>query len=134
LIWSVDKKGASIVSVNRATGKITARKIGTAKITATALNGKAKIQFTVKVVKKTIKLKKVAFTKPPKTLAKGKTAVLKVKLTPAKATGVKVTFKSSKPSIIKVDKAGKLYAVAKGKAKITVKAGGKQKTITITVK
>jgi uncharacterized protein YjdB len=132
LTWTSNK--TSVATVNPATGKITPKKVGTAKITATAMNGKAKIQFTVKVVKKALKLKKVSLTKPPKTLAKGKTAVLKVKLTPAKATGVKITFKSSKPSVVSVDKAGKLYGVAKGKAKITVKAGGKQKVVTIRVK
>jgi uncharacterized repeat protein (TIGR02543 family) len=132
LIWKSGK--TSVATVNAATGKITAKKAGTAKITATALNGRAKITFTVKVVKKTLKLKKVALMKPPKSLKKGNTAVLKVKLTSAKATGIKVTFKSSKPKVLKVDKAGKLYAAAKGKAKITVKAGGKRKVITVRVK
>jgi hypothetical protein len=36
--------------------------------------------------------------------------------------------------VLKVDKAGKLYAVKKGKAKITIKAGGKHKIITVVVK
>jgi uncharacterized protein YjdB len=34
----------------------------------------------------------------------------------------------------KVDKAGKLFAVKKGTAKITVSSGGKQKVITVNVK
>jgi hypothetical protein len=33
-----------------------------------------------------------------------------------------------------VDKAGKLYALKKGTAKITVKAGGKSQVITVKVK
>jgi uncharacterized repeat protein (TIGR02543 family) len=132
LTWKSSK--TSVATVNPTTGKITAKKVGTAKITATALNGKAKVTFTVKVVKKGLNLKKIALTKPPKSLKKGKTAVLKVKLSSVKATGVKVTFKSSKPSVLKVDKAGKLYATGKGKAKITIKAGGKRKVITVAVK
>jgi uncharacterized repeat protein (TIGR02543 family) len=132
LTWKSNK--TSVATVNPATGKITAKKVGTAKITATALNGKAKITFTVKVVKKALKLKKFVLTKPPKSLAVGKTKILKVKLTSAKATGIRVTFKSSKPSVLSVDKAGKLFALKKGKAKITVKAGGKQKVITVKVK
>jgi uncharacterized repeat protein (TIGR02543 family) len=132
LTWKSSK--TSVATVNPTTGKITAKKVGTTKITATALNGKAKVTFTVKVVKKGLKLKKIALTKPPKSLKKGKTAVLKVKLTSARATGVKVSFKSSKPSVLKVDKAGKLYATGKGKAKITVQAGGKRKAITVAVK
>jgi uncharacterized protein YjdB len=45
-----------------------------------------------------------------------------------------VTFSSSKPSILKVDKAGKLTALKKGKAKITVKIGKLKYVRTITVK
>jgi uncharacterized repeat protein (TIGR02543 family) len=123
-----------VATVNKTTGKITAKNVGTAKITATVLNGKAKITFTVKVVKKALKLKKVAFIKPPKSLAVGKTKILKVKLTSPKATDLNITFKSSKPSVIQVDKAGKLYALKKGTAKITVKAGGKSQVITVKVK
>jgi uncharacterized protein YjdB len=131
LTWRSSKKSVATVT---ATGKIKAKKTGTAKITATALNGKAKVTFTVKVVKKARKLIKVALKKAPKSLKRGKTRVLKVKLTSAKATGVKITFKSSKPKVLKVDKAGKLYAIKKGKAKITIKAKGKKKVITVVVK
>jgi hypothetical protein len=132
LAWKSSK--TSVATVNPTTGKISAKKLGTAKITATALNGQAKLTFTVKVVKKAAKLNKVTLTKPPKTLAIGSTKVLKVKLSSAKATGIKVTFKSSKPSVLKVDKAGKLYAAGKGAANITVKAGGKIKVISVRVK
>jgi uncharacterized protein YjdB len=125
--------GADKVKVNAKTGKVTPKKTGTAKVTVKALNGKG-VTIIVKVVKKAKKLTKAAFKKPPKSLAKGKTKILKLKLTTAKATNLKVTFKSSKPSVLKVDKAGKLWAVKKGKAKITVKAGGKSKTVIIKVK
>jgi uncharacterized protein YjdB len=120
--------------VDAATGKITPRKKGKVTITATSLNGKAKLTLKIYVVTKSAKLKKVTLTKPPKSLKKGKTAILKVKAAPAKATNLKVTFKSSKPKIIKVDKAGKITALKKGKAKITVKSGKKKYVRTITVK
>jgi uncharacterized protein YjdB len=68
----------------------------------------------------------------PKTIKVGKTALLKVKT--GKATGAKVTFKSSKKSVLKVDKAGRLIALKKGKATITIKAGGKSVKKKITVK
>jgi uncharacterized protein YjdB len=132
LTWTSGKP--SIATVNKTTGKITPKKTGTAKITAISLNGKAKITFTVKVVKKATKLKKVAFTNPPKSLAKGKTKILKIKAIPVKGTNVKVTFKSSKPSVIQVDKAGKLFAIKKGKAVVTAKVGGKKVKVKVTVK
>jgi hypothetical protein len=131
LTWTSSKP--KIAKVNPATGKITPLKKGTAKITATALNG-IKYTFTVKVVTKTTKLKKLTLIKPPKTIKSGQTKILKVKLTPGKATNQKVTFKSKKTAVLKVDKAGKLYAIKKGTAKITVKSGGKSKVITVVVK
>jgi uncharacterized protein YjdB len=131
LTWTSSNPKA--VAVNATTGKITAKKKGTAKITATALNGK-KLTFTVKVVAKATALKKVAFVKPPKNLKVGKTAILKIKLTPPSATNAVVKFKSDKPKIMAIDKAGKITALKKGTAKITVKVGGKSKAITVTVK
>jgi uncharacterized protein YjdB len=132
LTWKSSKP--KIATVNPATGKITPKKTGKTVITATALNGKAKLKITVYVVKKSTPLKKVTLTKPPKSLKKGKAAILKVKAAPAKATNLKVTFNSSKPKILSVDKAGKLTALKKGKAKITVKIGNRKYTKTITVK
>jgi uncharacterized protein YjdB len=131
LTW--ESSNPKIAAVNAATGKITPKKPGKATITATALNGK-KLTVTVTVVKKAALLKKVTLTKPPKSLKVGKTAILKVKATPAKATNLKVTFGSSKPKILKVDKAGKLTALKKGKAKVTVKIGKRKYTKIITVK
>jgi uncharacterized protein YjdB len=131
LTWK--SSNPKVASVNQATGKITPKKAGEATITATALNGNA-LKITVYVVKKSLSLKKVAPTKPPTSLKAGKTAILKVKTTPAKATNLKMTFKSSKPKIVKVDKSGKLAALKKGKAKITVQIGKRKYVRTIIVK
>jgi uncharacterized protein YjdB len=131
LTWKSSKP--KIAAVNPSTGKITSKKPGKATITATALNGK-KLTIKVTVVKKATLLKKVTLTKPPKSLKAGKTALLKIKTSPAKATNLNVTFRSSKPKIIQVDKAGKLTALKKGKAKITVKIGNRKYVREITVK
>jgi alpha-L-fucosidase 2 len=116
-----------------AKGNVKGVKAGKAKITVTAANGK-KVAVAVTVSKKAVKLKKFTVT-APKSLKIGKTKDLKVKLTQKKATNLKVTFKSSKPKILSVDKAGRISALKKGKAVITIKAGGKTvKTKKITVK
>jgi lysophospholipase L1-like esterase len=139
-----------IVTVNK-NGKIKGIKTGTAKITVTAKNGLKQV-IRVTVVKKAVKLKKfgleadlILYDKDDKEiytesmdsnrLKLGATAQLKIRLSPAKATNPKITFKSSKPKIVSVDKAGKIVAKKKGKAVITVKLGAKiVKTKTITVK
>jgi uncharacterized protein YjdB len=64
----------------------------------------------------------------------GKTAILKVKATPAKATNLLVKFSSSKKSVLSVDKAGKITALKKGTAKVTVKIGKKKYVLTVKVK
>jgi uncharacterized protein YjdB len=130
LTWT--SSNSKVATVN-ASGKVSAKKKGTARITAKALNG-AKATVTVKVVGKAKKPTKVSIQGAPKSMKKGKTAQLKVKITPATATNVKVTFKSNKPGVLSVDKAGKLTAKKKGKATITVKAGGKSAKKTIKIK
>jgi uncharacterized protein YjdB len=131
-------KSSNTKAVTVKNGKITAsknlKKKTTVKITVAAANGKSKVIKVIAVPKAT-KLKKVTATMPKKNAMKvGATYQLKVKLSSATATGLSVTFKSSKASVLKVDKAGKLIALKKGTAKITITAGGKKLTKTITVK
>jgi uncharacterized protein YjdB len=129
LEWTTSNSKVATVS---ASGKIKAVKAGKAVITATALNGK-KLSVKVKVVAKSKAVTKVSI-KAPGSLKKGKSAVLSVKLSPASATAQLVKFKSSKPSVLKVDKAGRITALKKGKAKITVTVGKKKVTRQIKVK
>lgn len=70
------------------------------------------------------------------TLAQGKTFTLKTKVTvkPNKAKYKKVTFRTSNKKVVTVSTKGKLKAVKKGKAKITVQSKtNKKKKIIITV-
>jgi hypothetical protein len=115
-----------------AKGKVIAKKRGKATIKITAANGKT-ASVKVYVLKKAVKIKKVTLVKAPKKLKKNQTKYLKVKISPKKATGVVVKFRSSKPKVISVDKAGKLTALKKGKATITVSAGGKKVKVSIKV-
>jgi uncharacterized protein YjdB len=129
LTWTSSKP--EIAAVN-AKGKITAKRAGSAIVTVKASNG-VSLKITVKVVKKAVKLK--SFTvKAPKSLKANATYQTKITLKQKKATNVKITFKSSKPGVIQVDKAGKLTALKKGTAKITITAGTKKLVKTIKVK
>jgi uncharacterized protein YjdB len=130
LTWT--SSNTNTATVNQS-GKVTAKKKGIAKITAKAQNGKS-VTITVKVVDRAKKPTKLSITGVPGTLKIGKTAQIKVKVTPTDATNLAITFKSSKSSVLGVDKAGKLTAKKKGKATITVKAGGKSVKKMVTVK
>lgn len=112
------------------TGKVTGIKAGTATITVTTASGKsASCRITVKEIKSTkVTLKKKA------TINKGKTLKLKAVMTPKNSTDT-LTWKSSNKKVAKVDKNGKVTALKKGTAKITVKTtSGKKATCKITVK
>lgn len=100
-------------------GKITAVKAGKAKITVTNNNAKKIYTVTVKnpVVKKSVVLKK------------GKTTTLKI-------TGKigKATFKSSNTKVAKVYANGKIKAMKKGNATVTIKTNGITLKCKVTVK
>ncbi len=121
-VATVDKKGV-----------IKAKKAGTAKITVKGLKGEAKGAkqiITVYVAKKSVK--NVTLNETKKTLQIGQTFSLKPTVNPATAANV-VTFKSSKSSVASVNKNGKITAIRKGTAKITVSTIDGKKKVVCTV-
>jgi len=125
LTWTSSNE--SIAKVTQS-GKVTIPntvKKGSATITAEA--GGKKLSVKVVVSDKAVKLKS-AKVSAPSSLKVGKSKKLAITLAQKNATGLAVTFKSSKASGLYVDKAGLLTAKAKGKYTITIKVG------TVTVK
>ena len=119
-----------IATVN-SKGVVTGKRVGTAKITITAKKSKYKTvkkTITVKVVKQNQKIAAVS-----QTLALGQRKNLGAK---AKTS---LTYKSSNPKIVTVDKKGNLKPLKVGTAKITISAktsgiyNKASKTITIKV-
>jgi uncharacterized repeat protein (TIGR02543 family) len=131
LTWT--SSNGKVASVDRSSGRVKALAKGAAVITAKALNG-ASAKFTVKVVSKAKKVKKVKVSGYKKTMKRGNTAQLKITVSPADATIQTFSIKSSKSSVLSVDKAGRITAKTKGSATITVKAGNKSQKIKIKVK
>lgn len=127
ITWKTSNK--KVVTVT-AKGKIKGVKAGTATITATASNGKkATCKVTVKVPATKVKLNKTKVT-----LAKGKSVTLKATLTPTNSTD-KLTWTTSNKKVATVTSKGKVTAVKKGTATITVKTtSGKKATCKVTVK
>ena len=85
-------------------GKLTAKKTGTAKITARVKGSKAKAVCTVKVASQ---VKQVSLKKNSLTLNKGD----KVKLSDLATSSHTITYKSDDSKIAKVSKSGVLQAV-----------------------
>ena len=131
-IKKVSTTNAKVVSVNKK-GKITAKKVGKAKVTITYANGSTQI-YSVKVQRGIVKTTGISLNKHSITLAKkGKRFQLKVKLSPV-TSQQKITYKSSNPDVVSVSAKGKLTARKKGTATITVKSGKKKMTCKVKVK
>lgn len=132
---------SKVVSVSK-TGMLTAKKAGTATITVKAKkNSKKKdtIKITVKQMVTSVKAsvkKPISSFNGVATLQKGKKYTVSAKVAPKSASNKKVSYKSSKPSVAKIDSKGRITAKKAGTAKITVTAkdGSKEKaTITVYV-
>lgn len=124
------KSGSRKIATVTSKGVVKGKRKGKAVITATADGKTAKCRVTVKAAPK-----KITLNAKKKTLKKGKTFRIKVKKLPKGSVSNKVTYKSSNKRVATVSKAGKVKAVKKGKATITVKScNGKKAKIVITVK
>jgi hypothetical protein len=121
-------------------GLVTARKTGKVTITVTsrkpgASGKRLSTRITVKIVRSAsaTKAKKVRAS-VPRSMRVGRSTFAAGTYSPATATGVKVTYRSSAAGVVHVDAAGRITARKKGTAKITVRAGGASRTYTITVR
>jgi uncharacterized protein YjdB len=128
--WESNKP--SVATVASVTGKVTAKKTGTAIITATSNDGKHTASCKVYVVAKAKKVKGLSAIKATG-LQVGKTKQVLPKLNPVKATGIVPTFKSSNKSVAVIDKAGGITALKPGTTTISVMAGGKTQKFKLTV-
>lgn len=122
----------SVASVN-SSGLVSAKKVGTATITASTANGK---KATCKVTVKTPSVSSIKLNKTTLTMTGGKTYTLKATISPSGANK-KVIWTSSNTSVATVSSSGKITAKNAGTAIITVTSqDNKNKTATckVTVK
>ena len=131
-IKAVKTSNKNIATVSKK-GTIKGKKAGTATITITFTNKTQKL-FKVKVQKGIVKTTALTLSKKSVVLAKkGKTYQLKAVVAPV-TSQQKVTYRSSKPSVVSVNAKGKIKAKKKGTAVITVTSGSKKVTCKVTVK
>ena len=127
ITWSSTNTAVATVDSE---GNVTAKKAGTATITAKTKSGKkASCKVTVEEPVAGIKLNKTTITMDNK-----RATILGVTITPTNATNKTVTWSSSNTSIATVEKNGRVTAKKEGTATITVKSSnGKTATCKVTV-
>ena len=130
--WSSSNEAVATVDSN---GKVTAKKAGTAVITATSSNGKT-ASCTVTVKQKEIAITGIGLNKSTTSLTEGESEILTATIAPSNATGDKtVKWSSSNEAVAAVDSNGKVTAKKAGTAVITVtSSNGKSASCTVTVK
>lgn len=153
--WRVMKPAAGtagIPSYVTDNGYISVDKNG--KITGKAANGSANAYYGIVVLcavkggnvaatissyratvseKQAVPLEKLEVSPAEITLNIGDSGTVNAILTPANPTGVKVEYLSGNSSIVSVDKNGNIKAHKAGKIKISVRAGTKTASCTVTV-
>lgn len=128
--WKSDKEAVATVDKN---GKVTGKKVGTAKITVTLASGKTGV-ITISVQKKAVKTTAVEVNKTNIQLKVGEKFQLVATPKPI-TTFEKPIYTTSKKSVATVNsKNGLITAKKPGKATITIKCGGKKiKSVTVIV-
>ena len=128
--WSTSNSAVATVDGN---GKVTAKKKGTAVITATTTDGSnlsATCKITVKQPVTSLKLNKTKYN-----MTKGATYKLKVTVKPKNADNKAVTWSSSNKKVATVNSSGVVTAKKKGKVTITAKAkDGSKKIVKCEIK
>ena len=129
--WSSDDSG--VVSVD-ASGKITAKKTGSTRITVKTVSGAHTAACKVTVVNETIPVTGVSLTPKEITLRVGGEQWLTVQLEPATATNHKVTWWSGDETVATVND-GQVKGIARGTTEIHVKTedGGKEASVPVRV-
>ena len=123
--WSTSD--ASVATVSN--GVVTAKKIGTATITAKAGDKTATCTVTVAATPVT----SVTLSQTTASLKEGETLTLTATVKPDDATDKTVTWSTSDASVATVNQSGVVTAVKKGTATITAQAGDKTATCVFTI-
>lgn len=123
-----------VAAVNKS-GKITAKKAGTATITATV--NKKNYTCIVTVKRKTVKVSKVKLNKSKITVKAGSSCKLKASVSPSKTSNKALVWKSSNTDVASVDNKGSVSCKKAGTATIiAVSSDGSKKKASckVTVK
>lgn len=128
ITWSSSKKSVATISDR---GLVTAVAEGTTTIKARAGGKTSACIVTVK--KEIISVTSISLDLSTLSLTKGESKTLVATVSPSNATYKKIIWTSSDPNVASVNSEGKVSAVAKGNANITVQVDDVKATCAVTV-
>jgi len=134
--YEVMNSNASIATIDVNNRTLTANNYGTTNITLTSkIGSKFSKEYEINVVDY-INVENVLLNKDKVSLLKGENETLELTIIPTEAMNKNVTWESSNENVAIVDENGKITAVSRGTATITVisEDGEKKDTCEVTVK
>ena len=129
LSWT--SSNTAVASV--ANGTVTAVAAGSATITASAGGKSASCQVTVKATQTVVEVESVTLDRHELTLKEGETNRLVATVSPSNATDKTISWATSNPAIVSVDKEGNVKGVAVGTATVAASHGNLSDACKITV-
>ena len=129
LSWT--SSNTTVASV--ANGTVTAVAAGSATITASAGGKSASCQVTVKATQTVVEVESVTLDRHEMTLTEGETNRLVATVSPSNATDKTISWATSNPAIVSVDKEGNVKGVAVGTATVAASHGNLSDACKITV-
>ena len=129
LSWT--SSNTAVASV--ANGTVTAVAAGSATITASAGGKSASCQVTVKAAQTVVEVESVTLDRHELTLKEGETNRLVATVSPSNATDKTISWATSNPAIVSVDKEGNVKGVAVGTATVAASHGNLSDACKITV-
>lgn len=130
LIW--ESSNSNIATISKK-GKVSAKKVGSTRITVTLKKNKIKKSFVLSV-KKSKPLKKIKITTKNKKIGEGESIRLRLKRIPSNTTFKNVKWKSANKNIAVVSQDGVVTAKKAGRVTIKAREPFTKKTATIKLK
>ena len=137
IVWSSDNTDVAEIKSTNSTAKfpeayVTAKKLGTAHITATAGTHSVTFSVTVQILAQKVTIS-CADTDLSKTVLVGRPLQLTATVTPADTTQSNVVWESNDEKVATVDQTGKVTLLTTGTVTISAKAGSKADYKTLKV-
>ena len=128
--WASSNTSVASVDSN---GKVTAKSVGTATISAVSEDGDKEAECEVTVVAKVVPLTSISISPTTLSMTIGDKNTLKPNFEPTDATNTEVTWTSSNTSVAAVSSSGIVTANSEGTATITASNGDIKGTCIVTV-